>query len=227
MAHIDVETPAILIVTGMPGAGKSTVTRRIAAELPRAARLDGDQVNRLVVSGRVGPLGEPVDEAERQVELCNRNLCALAANFADAGFTALIDWVIPTREQLDLFVRLLAPRTVHFVMLAPGIAACRDRDMRRDPRERFRFDGYEALEAAMSRELGDVGWWFDTSALEPGETARRVIEEAGERARVGGREAGPRPAAVSDGAQGRQVTQSAVSLVTTDSSIHIPGSKIT
>jgi dephospho-CoA kinase len=55
-----------LIVTGMPGAGKSTVTRLAAELLPQAARMDGDFVNRLVVSGRVWALGEPADE----VELC-------------------------------------------------------------------------------------------------------------------------------------------------------------
>jgi hypothetical protein len=34
--------------------------------------------------------------------LCNRNLCTLANNFCDAGFTPLIDTVIPDREQLSL-----------------------------------------------------------------------------------------------------------------------------
>ncbi|MFE0098705.1 AAA family ATPase [Streptomyces sp. NPDC059009] len=178
------ETPDCLIVTGLPGAGKSTVTRRVAERLPRSARLDGDFVSRLVVGGRVGALGEPADEAARQVELCNRNLCTLAANFCDAGFTPVIDWVIPDRAQLDFFVSLLPARRVLFVVLAPGIEACRHRNTLRDPQERFFFDGYEELDAAMKRELGDVGWWFDTSALTAEESADRVIEEARGRAPV-------------------------------------------
>lgn len=181
---LTVDSPHCLIVTGMPGAGKSTVTRLVAERLPRSARLDGDDLNRMIVSGRVWALGEPADEAARQVELCNRNLCSLANNFAAAGFSPVIDSVIPSREQLDFFVALLAPRPVSFVVLAPGIEVCKYRNTIRDARERFDFDGYDALDADMRRELGDVGWWFDTAALTPDETVDHVLRDAHRRGLV-------------------------------------------
>jgi len=136
----------------------------------------------MIVSGFVWALGEPADEAARQVELLHRNLCALATNFSDAGFTPVLDLMIPSREKLDFFLDRLTTRRVMLVVLAPGIDVCRYRNTIRDPRDRFDFDGYEALDADMKREFGDVGWWFETAALTPEETADRIVREACHRA---------------------------------------------
>lgn len=80
-----------LLVTGAPGAGKTTVAGRVARSLSRSVVLSGDMIARLVVGGHVWPLGEPADEAARQVALCNANLCALAEKFMEEEFTPIID----------------------------------------------------------------------------------------------------------------------------------------
>lgn len=74
------------------------------------------------------------------MELLHRNLCALAINFSDAGFTPVLDLMIPCREKLDFFLDLLTPRQVMLVVLAPGIDVCRYRNTIRDPRDRFSLD---------------------------------------------------------------------------------------
>jgi predicted kinase len=166
-----------IIVSGMPGAGKSTVTALAARLLPKAAQVKGDDVNQMILSGRVWFMGEPKEEALLQDELCNRNMCALAANFVDAGFTVFMDTVVADRAELDLLLALLAPRPTRLVTLAPGIEACEHRNATRDPDEHFAFAGYERLDADMRRELGDHGWWFDTSNLTPAQTAEQLVRD--------------------------------------------------
>ena len=111
----------------------------------------------------------------------------------DAGFTVLMDTVVADRAELDFLLALMSPRAVRLVTLAPGTDACKYRNATRDAADRFDFDGYEQLEADMQRDLGDVGWWFDTSTLTPRQTAAQLVAEASDRAAVlrGGWQARP------------------------------------
>ena len=167
-----------LIITGAPAAGKSTVSRLVAGRLGRSALLDGDLMDELIVNGRVWALGQPADEAARQVALSRRNLCALAANFADAGFTPVLDTLVPHRAHLDALLEALHPRRVLLVVLAPAIEVCRHRNTIRPELEQFFFDDYQALTTTMRTSFGSLGWWLDTSALTAEETATQVLAEA-------------------------------------------------
>lgn len=135
-----------------------------------------------MASGYVWPLGEPADEAARQVRLLHTNLCALAANFADAGFTPVIDLVVPDGEQLASYRAALASYRLLLVVLDPGTDVCRHRNDIRPPEAQFFFDGYDELRASMRRGFGDLGWWFDTSGLDAAQTAQRVLDESAVRA---------------------------------------------
>jgi chloramphenicol 3-O-phosphotransferase len=131
----------------------------------------------MIRSGFVWFRGEPADEALRQDELCNRNMCALANNFIDFGFTVLMDTVLADLAELDFFLALMSPRPVRLVVLAPGIEVCKQRNAERDPRDQFDFDDYERLQADMVREFGDIGWWLDTADMTAEQTAQRIVAE--------------------------------------------------
>lgn len=165
------------IVTGMPGAGKSTVSPLVAAALPRAVRIRADDLNAMIVSGAVWPLGRPADEAERQVELCYRNLGALARNFTASGFTTIVDCVLPDGDHLDRLLRQLPQQRARLVVLAPGEAACRDRNAARGTDEQFDFDSYSQLDATMRAGFGDQGQWIDSADLIGEQTVRTILQQ--------------------------------------------------
>ncbi|UTT62537.1 AAA family ATPase [Microcella humidisoli] len=169
--------PVCIVITGMPGAGKSTVAELVAMGLPRSMMLSGDAVAAMIVGGRVWALGSPRHEALAQIELINRNLAALARNATEAGFTAVIETVLPDRAEFDALTSSLAC-DVLLIVLSPGIEVCRARNATRANDQRWEFDGYEALEAEMLDNFRDSAWWFDTAQLGPSETAERIISEA-------------------------------------------------
>src|SRR5215469_1737190 len=88
----------IWIICGNACAGKTTTARLLAQRLPPAAVIEGDEMQRLIVSGcrwAVPADNDPVTgrltgEAGVQYALRIRNACLVAASFADAGITAVV-----------------------------------------------------------------------------------------------------------------------------------------
>lgn len=85
-APSDVRPP--LVLTGGPGAGKTTCGRRLAETRPRCAFIDTDDLRQLVVAGAAAPWDGP--EGERQRELGARNAVALSTGFIAAGVEAVV-----------------------------------------------------------------------------------------------------------------------------------------
>jgi hypothetical protein len=71
--------PALIVVTGIMAAGKSTVARLLAQRFVRGVHVEADVLPRMIVSGSVwgSSPGEPHGEAARQLRLRLANLCLL------------------------------------------------------------------------------------------------------------------------------------------------------
>src|SRR4028119_810559 len=91
----------IWIINGIPGVGKTTIARALAARQPRGVHIEGDDLQECIVSGSVPPGGQPPEEERRQIHLNVRNQCLLARSFAQDNFVPVLDYVLVDRARVE------------------------------------------------------------------------------------------------------------------------------
>jgi chloramphenicol 3-O-phosphotransferase len=170
---------SIYLVSGIPGAGKTTVSRLLAKRFERGVHIESDELQKQIVTGGVWPDGQPSgenrvwgtpEEGLLQLRLRCRNACLLADSFFEAGFTPVIDDVI-IGARLQHFRDDLHGRPLMFVLLTPAQDVVSKRDATRPDKHVFHKWGY--LDEAMRNETPPVGLWLDTSRM----TANEVVDE--------------------------------------------------
>ena len=166
---------AIYIVSGIPGAGKTTVSRLLAERFERGAHIESDLLQQMIVSGGLWPDQEPLDEARRQLRLRGRHVCLLADSFFEAGFTPVIDDVV-IATRVEEFRSDIRNRPLLFVMLAPDKEVVRQRDAARP--EKQVFDTWGHLDDGVRYDTPRVGLWIDSSRMTPEETVEEILRRA-------------------------------------------------
>ena len=167
---------AAYLVSGVPGAGKSTFCRAFAARFLRGVHVEGDVLSfEFVVSGVAEPFGPNADPGEwdRQMVLRRQNMCLLADSYAGAGFVPVMDDVVTGRPELDLHRRLLRERPLYFIVLAPDLDVALARDA---GREESVLGVWRHLDAELRASLAGTGLWLDTSEMTVDETIAAAIE---------------------------------------------------
>lgn len=168
-------SPLIIAVTGVQAAGKSTVARLLAGRFARAAHIEADVLQQMVVSGAAWPMepGPLPAEVDRQLRLRRLHLCLLGKSFYEAGFTAVLDDIIMGDGWTDLQTALTG-LPVQLVVLAPSLAAVRQRDVARAKRTLGeRWTVY--LDGELRRSMAGVGLWLDNSGQTAEETVNTVL----------------------------------------------------
>ncbi len=168
---------AVFIVSGIPGAGKTTVSHLLAERFQRGVHIEADLMQELIVTGGLWPQQEPAGEAQRQLRLRGRHVCMLADSFFEAGFTPVVDDVV-IGSRLGEFRSQLRSRPLLFVLLAPRLDVVRQRDSERS--EKHVFDLWGHLDETMREETPRDGLWLDSSELTAEQTVDEILRRAEE-----------------------------------------------
>jgi predicted kinase len=142
----------VLILTGAPGSGKTTVAGLLAAESERAVHLESDQFFHFIKAGHIEPWKPESHEQNRAVM---EIVAQAAAGYASAGYFTIVDGIIlprwflaPLRDSLRA-----AGHSVAYAVLRAPLAVCLARARMRAP-ERL---SDPAVIERLWREFSDLG----------------------------------------------------------------------
>jgi cytidylate kinase len=116
MAHVG----SLLVITGPPGAGKSSVAQRLARRAERSVLVEGDSFFGFLANGAIEPW---LPESNEQNAVVTRAAASAAGAFAHGGYATVFDGVVGPWF-LRTFGRATGLRQLDYVVLLPPVETC-------------------------------------------------------------------------------------------------------
>jgi broad-specificity NMP kinase len=170
----------IFFVTGVPGCGKTTVSRALLGRFPKGVHVSVDTLRDAVLAGFVLPDFAWTSDVDEQFCLARATAADMARRYAAAGFAVVVDDCLGPQREPVIDTRhyggLVEDPAVVRVLLRPSLAVVLERNRSRgSPLADFLAEAIPVLHEVQGRGLRD-GWTaIDTSDLTVDETVERVL----------------------------------------------------
>ena len=114
---------SLLVLTGPPGAGKSTVARILVDRLESSVLVDGDSFFAFLARGAIPPW---LPESSAQNEIVTQAAAAAAGRYAAGGYMTVYDGVVGPWF-LATFAAATGLRQLDYLVLLPSVQRCVER----------------------------------------------------------------------------------------------------
>jgi len=118
------ESTPLIIITGPPGAGKSTASEGVAANFNPAAVVAGDAFFDFLRQGRIAPWEA---EAHEQNTTVVRATMLAASAYAIGGITPVVDGILGPWFMDEIHLSVPAEIEIHYVILSAELETVRER----------------------------------------------------------------------------------------------------
>ncbi len=170
----------IYIITGTPGAGKSTVAKALMQQFELGVHVPVDEIREWVVAGIAHPIPKWTEETERQFRLARWSALQTATIYAEAGFTVAIDDVVQEPVFQRQYQQLLHGYTIHKILLSPSVEVALERNAARTNKAfdtKVLTETTRSLHAELLKSNGPQAGWkvIDSSRLSVDETVAQIL----------------------------------------------------
>ena len=173
----------VVLVTGVPAAGKSTVGDLLARRFPRGVHVEGDVFRRMVLTGRVPESAHPSPEALRLLRMRYVLQAATADAYFDAGFSVVVEDVVIGPILRD-YVDMIRSRPLCVVALTPRRDVVLAREESRATTTYPDRGELAAVDDALRHGTPRIGLWLESSEQTPEQTVDEILARAWDEARV-------------------------------------------